>query len=91
MNTESSEVFELPLRPLQAFQFQRIMEEQKRQERMTIFAVLAHSFNPDAGGAVIRLQARAVDWKTARKIVKLLRVADVPKSVHTDSAAPVNC
>ena len=46
---------------------------QKKVEKLAIFAVVAHSYVPEANRGVIRLQAKLVGWKTAQKVVKLLR------------------
>jgi hypothetical protein len=45
----------------------------KRRPRNSPPCLLAHSYAPEANRGVIRLQAKLVGWKTARKAVKLLR------------------
>jgi hypothetical protein len=68
-----SNVIELRLTDEQAELFRSYIESQKRQEEFAIFAIIAHSFDPAAGRALIRLQVARVPWSVEKRIVKILR------------------
>jgi hypothetical protein len=50
---------------------------------LAIFCVVAISFDAAAGAAVVRLQCKQVEWKLARKVVKLLREAEAVRQNRT--------
>lgn len=89
MISELPNILELHLNGFQAYQFKRFIDRQKSGEQLTVFAVIAHSFDPAAGRATVRLQATSVLWPIAKKVIKLLRSADAPEPAPADSAAPI--
>ena len=68
-----SNVIELRLTDEQAELFRSYIESQKRQEEFAIVAIIAHSFDPATGRALIRLQVARVPWSVEKRIVKILR------------------
>ena len=70
-----SDFIDLPLDFAQRAQFTEFISRQKEQRELAIFAVLAHSYDPPAGCAVIRLQIKSVPWNLGKKVVNLLRAA----------------
>jgi hypothetical protein len=73
-----SRIIQLPLSSEQAMRFADILEAQNNQEKSAIFAVITDSYVPIAGRGVLRLQLKLVSWKTAQKVVKLLRADSAP-------------
>ena len=60
----------------QAARFSCFLDAQKKREGSAIFAICTDSLIPETSRPIIRLQVKAVDWATAKKIVKLLRSAE---------------
>ena len=70
-----SDFIDLPLDFAQRAQFTEFISRQKEQRELAIFAVLAPSYDPAAGCAVIRLRIKSVPWNVGKKVVNLLRAA----------------
>jgi len=67
---------EFALTSQQARLLEPLLVLQRCRDKSVIFSVLAQSYVPAVGAAVLRLQFRIVDRKTAAKAIKILRAAD---------------
>jgi hypothetical protein len=82
----NSEIVTVVLSDRQRDQLMPLVEKQATDRRAVVFVSVAPFWDLDAGETRLRLQAAFLDWKTANKVLKLIRAASLEASTNPVAA-----